>query len=378
MKGTKMIKRVLQIGAFIIFVLQMISALSKYSAAPTMVSGGRKVMSTLDLPILVTICKTSQFDYARSPLIGYRSSTPFLTGEHNNKTIISWKGPGNMTYNETRNYLYHISAVKDVYAEYENVVTRFFVPYGICTVAEGTPSKLLSEERNRFSFYVKKGGNYVVYITDRASALHFQLQRPLTTGDKIHLDIPDNFTMRKIASYNVELTERQVTIRDGSCTKYPDEAGHASYPDCVEDENRRRILPVLGCMVPWMSDEDQCKEAIQRMPKHDDIFKWIQSIYKNTWTGNHYRFSSCPLPCTLVSAHANVLQQTTTNSKGDHRIDMYFKESVKVENVILAYNMDSLLVEIGSSLGLWLRLSVVGLFDVGLVIIHKIKQVLVG
>ena len=36
----------------------------------------------------------------------------------------------------------------------------------------------------------------------------------------------------------------------------------------------------------------------------------------------------------------------------------------KVESVVLAYGFDDLLVEIGSSLGLWLGLSVVGMFDV--------------
>ena len=37
---------------------------------------------------------------------------------------------------------------------------------------------------------------------------------------------------------------------------------------------------------------------------------------------------------------------------------------IKVESVVLAYGFDDLLVEIGSSLGLWLGLSVVGIFDV--------------
>ena len=329
MKGIKMLKWILQIVAFSIFSLQMILAILKYNAAPTMISGGSKSLSKLDKAILITICKTSQFDYDRAPLIGYRSSTPFLTGEHRNTTTLSWKGAGNMTFNETRNYLYHTAAEGgDVYTEFGNIVTRFFVPFGICTVAEGKPSKLISEDRNRFLFYLKKGGNYVVYITDEASSLYFQLQTPLTTGDKIQIDIPVNLTMRKIATYSVELTEKQVTTQEGSCTNYPDQSGHPSYQDCVEQENRRMILPFLGCMVPWLSAKDQCTDVLKRLPEHEGVLKWLKLVYDWSWTGSFYRFSSCSIPCTMVSAHAKFLQGSEIKSSKDHTIFIHFNDNV--------------------------------------------------
>ena len=374
-----MLKRFLQIVAFIICSLQIIFALLKYNAAPTMVSGGSKTLSNLEKPILITICKTSQFNYDRSPLIGYRSSTSFLTGKHSNSTILSWKGAGNMTFNDIKNYLFQSGSEKgNVYADVEDIVTRFLLPYGFCTVAEGKPSKLISGEPKKFTFHLKKGGIYDVYITDVASSLHFQLQTPLTTGDKIHFDIPVNFTRRKTADYTVELTEKQVTTQDGSCTNYPDKAGNANYQDCVEEENSRRILPILGCMVPWMSDEDQCSVVMKRLPEHEDIFKWLKLVYYWSWTGSGYRFSSCSLPCTMVSAHAKFLHASEIKSSKAHTIYIYFNDNVKIETVLLAYGMDSLLVEIGSSLGLWLGLSVVGLFDVLLAIIQKIRQVVNG
>ena len=377
MRDIKRLKVILQIVAFTIFVWQIIFALLKYNDAPTIVSGGSKTISNLDKPLIVTICKTSQFDYARSPSLGYDTRTPFLTGEHNSKKMLTWTGTGNWTLNETINFLFQSGTQEEnVYTPYINTSTRFLVPFGVCTVLKEKPSKLKSyKDENKVFFHLKKEGQYVVYITDAASDLHFQIQRPLSTGDQMSIDIPFNTTMIQ-AYYSVELTERQVKTGDGSCSEYPDKAGHTSYQDCVENENRRRTLPILGCMVPWMSVKYQCKGVLKRLPNHKVVIKWIREVYRNALAGDYYYSSACLLPCTQVTADATYLQGKKTEFKGDHQIIIYFKEIVNVETVILAYGIDSLLVEICSSLGLWLGLSVVGLFDVLLLVVPGIKQVM--
>ena len=50
---------------------------------------------------------------------------------------------------------------------------------------------------------------------------------------------------------------------DGSCVDYPNPK-YASYSKCVEAELREKILPALGCMVPWMTKKDQCSRQSQR------------------------------------------------------------------------------------------------------------------
>ena len=375
MREVVRLKVILQVLAFVVFSWQMKSALLKYSNAPTMVSGSSKTINNFDKHILITICKSSQFDYIRSPLLGYKTRTPFLAGEHNSNKILTWTGTGNLTLNETINILFQ-AGIKEqnVYTDFVETNTKFLIPFGVCTVLKGKPSQLISDKEKRLDLYLKNAGKYVVYITDVASDLHFQIQRPLATGDKMSIKIPVNTTMNKQAFYSVELTERQVNTGDGSCINYPDQAGHTSYHDCVEKENQRRILPILGCMVPWMSNENQCTGFLERLPKHEVYLQWIKDVYKNSVAGDFYHSLSCLLPCNLVTAHAANLEDRESDYKGDHIIAIYFKKNVKVETVILAYGMDSLLVEIGSSLGLWLGLSVVGLFDVLLLIILRTRQ----
>ena len=57
-------------------------------------------------------------------------------------------------------------------------------------------------------------------------------------------------------------------------------------------------------------------------------------------------------------------------------VRIFINEQVDTRTVTLAYDLGSLLVEIGSSLGLWLGLSLVGLFDVLVSSILKVKGVL--
>ena len=46
---------------------------------------------------------------------------------------------------------------------------------------------------------------------------------------------------------------------------------------------------------------------------------------------------------------------------------------MQVEKIVAAYGVEELLVEVGSCLGLWLGLSVVGIFDEIVLVFNKIK-----
>ena len=49
-----------------------------------------------------------------------------------------------------------------------------------------------------------------------------------------------------------------------------------------------------------------------------------------------------------------------------------------MEKVVLAYDFDSLIVEIGSSLGLWLGLSIAGMFDILILTGFTTQKILQG
>ena len=52
-------------------------------------------------------------------------------------------------------------------------------------------------------------------------------------------------------------------------------------------------------------------------------------------------------------------------------IELYFLGQIEIERIMLAYDSGDLLVEIGSCLGLWLGLSVVGMYDTAAMLTEK-------
>ena len=216
-----------------------------------MSSPGTKPLSSLDRPILIAVCKTNQFDYSLARTLGYPNSTNYLTGKTNNTSVLSWTGfKGNRTFQDTFDHL-HRSGLDDIEFDVTdgNISKRFLIPHGLCKVYEGKAPKIYLQINLRS---VKDLFIYHFYVSDPAMVNSFQLPYSLLTGEKIWFETMPNSTLKKYVEYNIQLKETTVRTKDGSCSNYPYH-NHASYYNCVGDEMRENILPVLGCMVPWIS-----------------------------------------------------------------------------------------------------------------------------
>ena len=84
----------------------------------------------------------------------------------------------------------------------------------------------------------------------------------------------------------------------------------------------------------------------------------------NAFGGIHYVHPSCPLPCSVLKSRVSfrILGSGLFAQKND-LLELHFEASMDVERIKIAYGPVELLVETGSCLGLWLGLSIVGVFD---------------
>ena len=225
-----------------------------------MVSGKEKNIWNLEHPIQFTVCRLDQFDWDND--LGFSNHEGnWFRGRVNNGSIMSWRDKNdNYTNTETLNNLY-ISNLETIttYGYYNRKMEEqgniTIAPIGVCKYYKGLSRNLLQTGgswKHVKQFYLSDmSSRYRLYVSDPNAAPKFVLPMPLLTGD-IMETLPDN--KRIVYYYKVIIKEIQIKLEDGSCTNYPDEHGHESYDKCIEMENRRSIMPVLGCMPPWLSD----------------------------------------------------------------------------------------------------------------------------
>ena len=186
-------------------------------------------------------------------------------------------------------------------------------------------------------------------------------------GERIRILI-DNIT--KFYDFQVKLTENRKETEDGSCMNYPS-AEHQSYTACVDEELRGLVVPTLGCMIPWMSEQNRCTGHLARLPKYQKIEQWLTDVVNDARRGIQYKSTQCPLPCNLLSAESSYL---LSGKSYRNFVFLHLQDYVKVERIVLDYGFTDLLVEIGSCLGLWLGLSVVGIFDVSVLCVANVQR----
>ena len=197
-------------------------------------------------------------------------------------------------------------------------------------------------------------------------------QRPIgwISGDKIDIDTSKYLHV----DYGVQLTSIINKVGDNSCDNYPSQ-DHYSYEVCVRAELAGKVKPVFGCMIPWMSNKDACDKPVPITPSRTKLIEWARSIVNDAFGGAEYYSENCKLPCSAYATHVS-RQAVSTSLQEETTIFIHIKRNVKVRKIVLSYDKTSLLVEIGSCLGMWLGLSVVGMFDIAAVAIVRVKQLL--
>ena len=113
---------------------------------------------------------------------------------------------------------------------------------------------------------------------------------------------------------------------------------------------------------------------IFRLSQHEGILAWLSEIYTNTWFGLRYKSAACPLPCSVLTFTVHYRDDIRASTRVHDSINIAFDKEVEVEHIVDAYGPTALLVEVGSALGLWLGLSVVGIFDIVVLVLTKSRQ----
>ena len=355
-----------------IFGYQMNVALEKYFAYRSVPTVESKDIESAKLPEIYVCRKNS--DQFHSNFHGYSFSS-FLQGSPSDVDypFITWEGKHNVSYENITQYLYNpIESVKlslmgskpvDPWYQVFNNKAIYFSPFdGYCLRIE-IPTKNISESEQ---FYARlsrgsfvPGNLFQVFLADPDINLYYRINPETMTGDPIEAE-------EKLSKvYSMYIEEVHWMPNNDDCTAYGEAAAFKTYADCVANYQDEELRPILGCSLPWLAAPGNPNSCTGRQsvpdPKWDRLFEPID-ILASTNRLSILGFSTpCQRPCVEVKVRSRLNSVAATMGKVE--VELHFPQQVKVTRYILAYGIFDLVVEGGSSLGLWIGLSGLGVFD---------------
>ena len=191
---------------------------------------------------------------------------------------------------------------------------------------------------------------YEIFITDSTYRSYFSVDFASHKEDKIMLNINEHHFM------NVE------TKKKSGCLTEENEISPESFNQCVQDGMESKLMTPLGCIPPWLSSRHQCNGTHNR-PFFNNIpqfpYEYIQSLMTFENTRIEESCKKCLTTNFIVKSRA-VKPYTSFSSMPSPRALITFNPKVSVNEKVLNYSIFQFIIDVGSSLGLWLGLSVLG------------------
>ena len=360
----------------------MIQAIEKYNTFQDLPSVETKDISEARLPTIficnkdVDVVQTGKFLEN-----GYTSAmTNFLLGRVNGSTaILSWEGNNSIPYqNLTKEVLKPISKTSLVIKGNPMANWNFYKDHRFqqLTILDGFCSKIdinntKFPHSNLFNADLSFFDSFLLYIADPGKCLHYKIDTDSLAGDNIAVD---KYSKSKI--YTVKFEEIHWDEESGECTNYGEGEEFKTYADCVAHEQDKIFQPILECQVPWLAGPDNPGACKGKVPIPEDKWKMfkeqIEFVHeKIKYLKMTHQYENCLKSCVELRAHSRL---KSIKSAIWRRTVLSFQKVVRVTRYQRAYDLFDLVVEVGSSLGLWIGLSALGIFDLFLFAGDIVKQ----
>ena len=365
----KLYKTIVFCFSFAMFCVQFRVAVEKLRIPPLIDITEEVTIDSADLPI-ITICPTNQYNLTALKMYGYTNRNLMLFGSaiFKSKPYYSWGGQVNKTYTEMLADLFPSVIINnDINPKITTkpkTIEEIFVPkYGYCIKVTN-----YSKEDGVVIQVLIAENEFHVYITDRK-----QDSFPIFWFDSQHGELVTG--LRGVeAWYDVEIRQKSRSNPNikGLCEEYDTR----TFADCVDDKVGEVMMPVLGCNPPYLSAKNQCTryfvdEDLSKVRKYfTEIGLWNDYLMELVALRPIPPQKLCKPPCLATETH---VQLRGTNSP-DHpkhganmaKVNLNFKTIVTKTFKGINYHFYDFIIDSGSSLGLWLGLSVIGLTDIGL------------
>ena len=343
------------------FCIQCRTATLKLMNPPIIDSTYDTKITADDLP-LITICPVDQMIDGDFKILEYCSLKDFLHGRfgiHCDKPdYISWGGHKNISFSEALKVLYDESVLSSIYVAPENVYDSrvvFLAKFGLCLEIFNYNLEYIEIFQEDIS---KETKNLRLIFTDKTYRSFYMPDISSHLGGEILVQ------SRQQINYDIY-------VKKTSSCKILDEKAE-NFPKCIETGLETRINKPLGCIPPWLSDKNQCNGTypanfLAAIPDFLDEFLW--PVY--TFATSKLE-SECKISCNRTKYLAVKREYMKDELLGAAYVS--FIQNVEVTERVASYSLFDFIVDVGSSMGLWLGLSVFGLYDLAKNVVDFIKN----
>ena len=358
-----------QFIAFGFFIFQMQNSIVKYMENPIVQHTSTTSFDKIKKPVLY-VCQDGQFIPKEAELFGYEFRTDLIFGllGYSNMLNITWKGRHeNLTFEDLAKRIYIANYTKFGYTNdmkktyIKDLQPEFFATTGFCfkVLPINNEIKLRVTEKS------------TAFITDPAMTTFLKLNR--MKHGSFSFGPTDNGFFESIV-YEIQISLKDTSISDGAkCTNYGNVG--VSYGTCIETAMEEGLIDWYGCLPPWFKDTKNLTCEINKNVKTLEIdnigdYRYEFLLFNKGMDMDFFKF--CLPPC--LTMHINYKKiNHETNIKSWANVQFKFLDEVTVYTSTNAYDMFSLVVDLGSSLGLWLGLSALSMYDYILEAFVKIK-----
>ena len=364
MKPLRLTRILLQICALAVFTYQMVQAVARYTSFSSIASLGTRVITDATLPDIYVCQEGQNVSAVLNEHLYDFGMEDFLAGQIFGYSGLTWNGYKNVSYEsilsqmqpERETFLVE-GKPRENWKNFSNMKQVFTAFNGFCTKIRVNTTGIPPDDLFVVSFYAKNDKSVQVIVADTGSAPYYMINTDTLAGDAVA------FEQGFAKYYTINFEEMVWREENLECTNYGQGSAYQSYAECVSSEQQ----PYLGCKVPWLSAPDDpsiCKGLISPGYEMKNTFETFrQQLWDKVKMSDLVSHTSaCRRPCLELRAQARL--KTREKSEPNWSVVfLNFQKTVKVTMNKKAYGIFDLLVEIGSSLGLWVGLSALGLFD---------------
>ena len=150
-----------------------------------------------------------------------------------------------------------------------------------------------------------------------------------------------------------------------------------SYQESVNNALNEDLLPELGCIPPWLSSESHCNKIYEFDSKFYQSFLPSGVVFENYTLPNRLYDQNVAQkrskkPCLKMT----ILVERRLKQISDkirYAVELWFHTDVVFKKKVVSYDMFNFVVDAGSSLGLWLGLSILNITDAVIAFVYNLN-----